>query len=407
MRIAALRCSHHKKNRKPRERRRFSKMPSCSSSSTTPKKRVLCVSTAPLEAFTFAPDTVMASPSGSSGIKEVAGAGRSRVVLNGLSLCACACYRSFMIQAASSAGSSTGWEQTLPILSLPDSFGLSYRDLPWAWNWNLVLIGYCDGASFTGDVDDALSWKGQRLYSRGRRILDAIRRHIAGIADKASDVIVGGCGSGGVAAFQHVDAWRAALPVSARVVGLSISGFMLDVPHGLLGRGLKWIHDKMNTGPSLLPICLGAYATEPWRCMLTEHMAPYVQTPLFVYQSRFDAWQVRYNLQSGDLNRINEFGSNVTTRVATNLLLPLQSTDGTEVPRMNAAFLSSCSDQCLQTDTHRVDPLIDQTSLRAAFEGWFNGIFDLPGTSAEGRRLWLDWTEYPCETCCGHAVPRT
>jgi len=34
---------------------------------------------------------------------------------------------------------------------------------------------------------------------------------------------------------------------------------------------------------------------EEWRCMLAKEVWPYVETPLFVMQSRYDAWEVRVN----------------------------------------------------------------------------------------------------------------
>lgn len=42
------------------------------------------------------------------------------------------------------------------------------------YNWNLVLLCYCDGASFTGYRPDPVNVNGQYIYMRGKKILEVI-----------------------------------------------------------------------------------------------------------------------------------------------------------------------------------------------------------------------------------------
>merc|ERR1719245_2722148 len=46
-------------------------------------------------------------------------------------------------------------------------------------NFNRVSVPYCDGTSFSGNLDEPLRWKSEggeehSIYFRGRRILDAV-----------------------------------------------------------------------------------------------------------------------------------------------------------------------------------------------------------------------------------------
>ena len=40
--------------------------------------------------------------------------------------------------------------------------------------WNAVFIGYCDGGSFSGQLEQPFAYKGKALYFRGRAILTAV-----------------------------------------------------------------------------------------------------------------------------------------------------------------------------------------------------------------------------------------
>ena len=48
----------------------------------------------------------------------------------------------------------------------------------------------------------------------------------------------------------------------------------------------------------LMPACAAAYPVEQHHyCVMAPHMAQFVQTPFFVFNSRFDAWQLSNILQ--------------------------------------------------------------------------------------------------------------
>jgi hypothetical protein len=86
---------------------------------------------------------------------------------------------------------------------------LSYNSIenPLTWNWNKVFVPYCDGASFSGDVDEPVNFQGMDLYFKGYKILQAVYSHLLAYRDldKSSDVIISGSSAGGLAVFLHLD----------------------------------------------------------------------------------------------------------------------------------------------------------------------------------------------------------
>lgn len=42
------------------------------------------------------------------------------------------------------------------------------------FSYSMAYIKYCDGASFSGDVDQPVHWKGDTLYYRGHRVFRAV-----------------------------------------------------------------------------------------------------------------------------------------------------------------------------------------------------------------------------------------
>ena len=44
--------------------------------------------------------------------------------------------------------------------------------------------------------------------------------------------------------------------------------------------------------------CGEAYPDDPHLCFMSPHMAEFIETPLFMFNSRFDAWQLANEFQS-------------------------------------------------------------------------------------------------------------
>jgi hypothetical protein len=78
---------------------------------------------------------------------------------------------------------------------------------PYAFDWNAVLLRYCDGASWIGNMKDPVSYKNQDLWFRGKSNLEAVFASLVkhhGLGD-ATEVLIGGDSAGGLATFLHID----------------------------------------------------------------------------------------------------------------------------------------------------------------------------------------------------------
>ena len=97
-------------------------------------------------------------------------------------------------------------------------------------NFTKAYVRYCDGGSFSGNVDlPVKASPTQNIYYRGHRILDAVIDNMlaAGLAS-AKLLIVNGCSAGGLSVYLHLDYIRSRVPDGVRVVGVPECGLFMD-----------------------------------------------------------------------------------------------------------------------------------------------------------------------------------
>ena len=90
---------------------------------------------------------------------------------------------------------------THPPRPFKNFLGSDPRSNPGMHNWSFAFVHYCDGASFTGDLDAPVMVHGKPLYYRGRRIRDAAIQYLlspagGGMLTSATDVAVSGTSAG-------------------------------------------------------------------------------------------------------------------------------------------------------------------------------------------------------------------
>ena len=79
-----------------------------------------------------------------------------------------------------------------------------------------MILWYCDGASFSGDVTEPITVHGTKIYFRGKRILDFMLDSLKkdhGF-DRATTVLLSGGSAGGLASFLHADYVKSQLPLT-------------------------------------------------------------------------------------------------------------------------------------------------------------------------------------------------
>ncbi|KAE8696579.1 Pectin acetylesterase 5 [Hibiscus syriacus] len=100
------------------------------------------------------------------------------------------------------------------------------------YNWNIVKIRYCDGASLAGHPESEFK-NGTKLFFRGQLIWEAIMSELLSLGlSKAKQALLSGCSAGGLATLIHCDDFRDHLPKDAIVKCLADAAPAGSDPHG-------------------------------------------------------------------------------------------------------------------------------------------------------------------------------
>ena len=59
---------------------------------------------------------------------------------------------------------------------------------------------------------------------------------------------------------------------------------------------MQYVYKMQNSSGSLSTECQNALAPDSWKCIMAPYAAPFVKTPWFALQSRFDHWQLSSEL---------------------------------------------------------------------------------------------------------------
>ncbi|KAF2316096.1 hypothetical protein GH714_040998 [Hevea brasiliensis] len=133
------------------------------------------------------------------------------------------------------------------------------------YNWNRVKIRYCDGASFTGDVQ------------------------------AVNPALLSGCSAGGLAAILHCDNFRALLPMGTKIKCLSDAGYFINVndvsgaPH--IRNFFSQVVSLHGSAKNLPFSCISRL--NPALCFFPQYVVQQIRTPLFVLNAAYDSWQIK------------------------------------------------------------------------------------------------------------------
>jgi len=174
---------------------------------------------------------------------------------------------------------------------------------------NCLLMHYCDGASFSGFRPKPWavpSVPGESLYFRGIKNLDgtfdwAFRHGL----DKATEFVLTGHSAGGLSTFLHVDRVADRLakeaPDCKHVRAAPTGGYFLDHAnfkydeHAFMGY-VKYMYHMHNltfgADGGLTAECQSAFASNPHYCFWSPYMHKFIRTPFFMFNSKYDAYQL-------------------------------------------------------------------------------------------------------------------
>jgi hypothetical protein len=291
-------------------------------------------------------------------------------------------------------GSSTFWppaEEFHGFLSDNATVNPDFHD------WNMVFLMYCDGGSFAGDRLDPVDVLGNKIYMRGKLVLNAlIDNLLSNGLNKATEVILTGCSAGGLATYLHADHVSAYLPKNIKFRAFADAGYFLDIPdiHGSMSFRMGMIYGLYlhNATDGLDPHCLQSYdCTDEWRCFFAPYLFPFIKTPMFIANSLYDTAQLAGILRLGCLppncpEDKMKFFDNFRTQFLHQLTPALDS-------ETTGIFADSCLVHCQTlTDDTWTQFLVGGQSMRDTFSDWYYG-------RGSGRSREVD-CPFPCNPTC-------
>ena len=168
-------------------------------------------------------------------------------------------------------------------------------------DWNHVMLGYCDGASFSGNVENPIDVGGKKIYFRGFRNLKAIMTHLLtknGL-NKATEVLLCGGSAGGLSVYLHADQIGEMLPSTVkRFKAIPMSGVFLDHPNAegvpVYTPEIEKVFNMQNCSGGVNVHCLVSKSPRyMYMCMLAENTMQHTSTPLFIMNSKYDSWSTQ------------------------------------------------------------------------------------------------------------------
>ena len=192
-----------------------------------------------------------------------------------------------------------------PLTPLP----LSHPPTPFSsFLQNVLYFPYCDGASYTGAVESPVAYNSSvNLYFRGAANLRSALAHAmnAYSISHPEEVVVIGGSAGGLSTTLHVDSIGEILG-AASIVGVPECGWFpyWDAPcAGPTNKNSNMCNatgdflsavQLQNSTFALSSECRASQggAENEWRCFMAAVATPFVRAPLFIWQSKFDHFQL-------------------------------------------------------------------------------------------------------------------
>ncbi|KAG5570148.1 hypothetical protein H5410_059914 [Solanum commersonii] len=217
------------------------------------------------------------------------------------------------------ATSSNGSSKKMGQLNFQGIHSKNESQNPDFYNWNKVLVAYCDGGSFIGDSEyiDPTNNSTKNLQFRGQKIFYAVLEEVLEKGLKnAKNAILAGSSAGGYPAILYCDYFRDSLPIKSRVKCLVDSGYFVHFKNPVLERFWSWRYGGVaalqGAAKTLPKSCTSKMKAELVQtvplldCLYAENIQEYTKTPFFLYMSAFDNIETQYTLGDEKYTTIDE-----------------------------------------------------------------------------------------------------
>ncbi|KAM5573799.1 pectin acetylesterase 8 [Rosa sericea] len=188
-------------------------------------------------------------------------------------------------------GSSKQMEKTI---SFSGVLGKKQTMNPDFYNWNRIKVRYCDGSSFTGDVEAVdpatnLHFRGGRVF---RAIIDDL---LAKGMINAKNALLSGCSAGGLASILQCDNFRSLLPAGTNVKCLADAGYFINAKTITGSQQIEAFYSQVvalhGSAKHLPASCTSRL--RPGLCFFPQNVVPQLRTPIFLVNAAYDSWQIK------------------------------------------------------------------------------------------------------------------
>ncbi|GAU40950.1 hypothetical protein TSUD_187070 [Trifolium subterraneum] len=307
-----------------------------------------------------------------------------------------------LARADTNRGSSKKMETTLIFSGI---FSNNKTFNPDFYNWNRIMVRYCDGSSFTGDVEAVDP--ATNLHYRGGRIFVAVIEDLLAKGMKnAKNAILSGCSAGGLTTILHCDRFKTLLPSATKVKCVSDAGYFINVKTISGSPYIEQFYNQVvqthGSAKNLPSSCTSRLS--PGLCFFPENVAADITTPIFFVNAAYDSWQIR-NILVPDVADPNGTWTNCKRDIikcSPNQLTTIQGfrTDFLKAISVinncpsKGAFIDSCYSHCQtggqETWMSNDSPLVANTTIAKAVGDWY----------FERRTFHQIDCPYPCNPTC-------
>ncbi|XP_026444716.1 pectin acetylesterase 5-like isoform X2 [Papaver somniferum] len=233
------------------------------------------------------------------------------------------------------------------------------------FNWNKVMMRYCDGASFAGNQSESESSTG--LFFRGQLIWDAVMEELLSL---------------GLANAQ-----QKMLPKEVNVKCLSDAGFFLDEKDVSGKRTMRSFYHAVSNlqgvTKSLPKDCISKMKSSTVQCLFPQNFVKYIKTPVFLLNPSYDYWQIENILVPSTSDNgwvkcksnLNDCSPNQTKILHGFRMSMLKELNHVQHSRNMGMFINACYSHCQTSTTktwHSVDsPRINNKTIAEAVGDWY------------------------------------
>ncbi len=207
-------------------------------------------------------------------------------------------------RSITSIGSSKSYEKIITSDSKGGIINSNETSNPNFHSWTRVWVPYCDGTSWSGNLNKPIVNKNNKtIHYRGRAnmiaLVTALRRDQG--MNNATSVIIDGGSAGGLTVLLHSDFFGSLLPkhVLNNYAAIGDAGwFRPDMKLDKVGYTNEMETMVKLSNASMDIDCLNHYNTDAdkSKCIFAPIVFPFITTKMFILEGRYDSWQLHHIL---------------------------------------------------------------------------------------------------------------